>query len=218
MAYPEVPWIVKGENLLLAASYLMPVKYIEALVPRQFKIVRVLPNTTLGVVTFNKFGEGSELEYFEIYCSPALVSYKDRTGFYIKQMFVDNKKAFIGVNEASGIEKEMADFHWDKDRKEISVDQKDHNICKINYKALGTPLLKTTLHPKGMGMNPEAIINYKGIFRGKLGFAKFRIESADNSNMKLFVNKKPILSVCLDKWDAELLHILNREEYKSSEQ
>ncbi|MCK5399958.1 acetoacetate decarboxylase, partial [bacterium] len=70
MAYPEVPWIVKGENLLLAASYLMPVKYIEALVPRQFKIVRVLPNTTLGVVTFNKFGEGSELEYFEIYCSP----------------------------------------------------------------------------------------------------------------------------------------------------
>jgi len=210
MAFPELPWKLKGEDVLLVASYLVPVKEVEAIVPKPLNVISVLPNRTIGAIIFNKFGKGSEIEYNEIYCAPAFVGYKRKMGFYTEQMFVDNEIAMTGVYEASGIRKELADFEWDKYKKKITVSQKGKIICEINYKYFDISLPKAIFTPRGMGIIPGFVLNYKAVFRGRLGLAKCTVNVSENSNMKLFMEKNPIISIYLNKWDAELFYPIKK--------
>ena len=102
-------------------------------------------------------------------------------------MFVDNSTAMTGVYEVSGIKKEIAIFEWDKTKCSIAVSKAETPICLVEYKMPNWFLPKATYSPRGMGILPGKVMHFKGVFHGRLGFTKGKVEIPSKSHFCHYV-------------------------------
>ena len=130
MAYPPAPW--KANGFVVQTLRLVDVEKARPFVPPELEIVPVLPGKTLGAVYFAEYGPGSALEYNELIVSPALTRRGRTIRFWISHIYVDNSDSMAGGREIWGLPKEMAEFTWSANRRDIEVRQGETPLCHLH--------------------------------------------------------------------------------------
>lgn len=120
MLYPTAPWSLHG--YAYQTVYLIPNEKAQLLIPKEFEIISVLPNYTLGGVYLSSYIRGSILEYNELIVIPGLVSYAGKIGVWVSHIYVDNPHSVAGGREIWGLPKELAQFTWE---------QRHNSYCKV---------------------------------------------------------------------------------------
>jgi hypothetical protein len=100
-------------------------------VPPELEVVSILPGKTLGAVYVANYGAGSALEYNELIVSPALTRRGSTIRHWISHIYVDNTDSMAGGREIWGLPKEMAQFEWSQDRREIDIRQDSRRLCTV---------------------------------------------------------------------------------------
>ena len=129
MAYPPAPW--KATGFVVQSLKLIDIERARRFVPSELKIVPVLPGKTLGAVYVAEYTAGSALEYSELIIAPALTRRGSKFRFWISHIYVDNADSMAGGREIWGLPKEMADFKWSADRREIDIQQDGQRLCRL---------------------------------------------------------------------------------------
>jgi len=209
MAYPELPWKLKGDEPLFGGLFLSDIKDLNGIVPERFKMVKVLPGKTIGSYYYCRFGKGSEVEYNELVLCPALVRYKFKIGFYGQIMYVDNPFATVDIYERAGIPKELADFHHDREAGIITVTKNDTKVCNLQYREKNSYNLKRkTFNLFGFGFYDNKIIRMRAPFTGELKRANVNLYVNNEGLLDASYIRKEFMGIQLNNWNAELFHTL----------
>ncbi|GAB4222847.1 MAG: hypothetical protein Tsb005_15970 [Gammaproteobacteria bacterium] len=116
------PWRLFGKAFVCCG--LFDSTAIRPLIPKDLRIVNVLPNRTLGSILIAHYNEQSTYSYHEVIVAPALVAHKKNKGFYISHICVDHQDALVGGHSIWGLEKFTAQFSWDEhDNISVSSEQ-----------------------------------------------------------------------------------------------
>jgi acetoacetate decarboxylase len=129
VSYPPAPWKAKG--FVVQTLRLIDVEKVRRFVPSELEIVSVLPGKTLGSVYIADYGPGSALEYNELIVAPALTRRGRTIRFWISHIYVDNRDSMAGGREIWGLPKEIAQFNWSQDRREIEIRQEGRLLCSL---------------------------------------------------------------------------------------
>ncbi|MBZ0299628.1 MAG: acetoacetate decarboxylase family protein [Anaerolineae bacterium] len=130
MSYPPAPW--KATGFVAQSLKLIDVEKARRFVPPELTVVPVLPGKTLGAVYLAEYGPGSALEYNELIVAPALTRRGSVIRFWISHIYVDNPDSMAGGREIWGLPKEIAQFTWSPDRREIEVRQDGQRLCRLH--------------------------------------------------------------------------------------
>ena len=168
-AYPAAPWINKGYALL--ALRLVDVARARAFVPPALRVVSVLPGKTLGVVYFANYGPGSTLSYLELIVASGLVRYGSRTGFWIQHIYVDSAEALAGGREIWGLPKEMAEFHWERERRIYVEARQDGRLLAQVEGGLPGLSLQVPVNLPAITLLGGKVLSFRGQLRAGLGLS-----------------------------------------------
>lgn len=168
MAYPPAPWKAKG--FVVQTLRLIEVQKARPFVPPQLEIVPVLPGKTLGAVYMAEYGAGSALEYNELIVAPAVTRRGSTIRFWISHIYVDNSDSMAGGREIWGLPKELAQFTWGQDRREIEIQQNGQRLCSLHCNRprwlLPVPIFLPTFSILGTDL-----LSFRVTITGRLGLA-----------------------------------------------
>ena len=182
MAFPPPPWRLRGYGL--QTTHLVDIKRLGSLVPRELKIVSVLPGRTLATVYLASYGPGSALEYNELIVAPALTRYSGRWGFWISHIYVDDVDSMAGGRENWGLPKELAEFSWDGERKRVVVRQGDRSLCTLEYGRRLWTWRGRVIAPVFTKLESNLLF-FKGDVRARFGVASGSLDVAADSPFKM---------------------------------
>ena len=168
MPYPPAPWKAKG--FVVQTLRLIDVEKARRFVPSELEIVSVLPGKTLGAVYFAEYGPGSALEYNELIVAPALTRRGSTIRFWISNIYVDDHDSMAGGREIWGLPKEIAQFNWGQDRREIEVRQEGQLLCSLSS---GQPrwLFPVPIFLPTFSILGTNLLSFKVSLTGQLGLA-----------------------------------------------
>ncbi len=207
MAYPDLPWRLRGKGPLYGGLFLARVKNLRRYIPPQLKIVRVLPGRTLGFYYLCRFGPGSEIEYNELVLFPALVRYGSKIGFWGEVMYVDNPDAKVGIYERSGVPKTLADFEFGASLHRVTVLRDGRALASVRYEPrprIATKKTKVLKFGRGFGATPEKIFYMAGRFSGRVQLRRTRLVIPSGSPHDLKYIGRTFLGFSLDAFKAVL--------------
>lgn len=194
-------WLPVGDKAHLMMLHLIDIENVKAFIPEELTIKAILPGKTLGIVFMTSMGPESTLPYHEFIIAPAFVKAKNKTGFYVTHIFVDNEQSQIGGKENFGLDKKMADFNWNWEQDKpgyISIAQNKHNIFSIKYTE---PIGRLPLRLGGgvFSILKDKLIWCNNIFKAKFGLSKVKYTIPPNTSfhndLKRIGIKKPFLSI-----------------------
>jgi acetoacetate decarboxylase len=129
--YPPAPWHLNGSSI--QALRLVEIERVQDSIPAALRIVSVRPGKTLGVVYCARYESGSTLSYHELIVASALVSVHGALGFWIAQIYVDDRHSQAGGQAIWGLPKQLARFHWTAAQGSAAVEQDDAPIAKFEW-------------------------------------------------------------------------------------
>lgn len=198
---PGEVWLPVGNKAHLVMLHLIDIKRVRPFIPEELTIKTILPGKTLGLVFMTSMGPESTLPYHEFIIAPAFVKAKNKTGFYVTHIFVDNKQSQTGGRENFGLDKQMAEFNWNwKSGKPggISIFQDGHNIFTMKYAAkLGK--LPARISGGVFSILEDKLIWCNNIFKAKFGLTKVKYHCPKGTSFGMDLKKiglrNPILSI-----------------------
>ena len=173
MSYPPAPW--KATGFVLNTFRLIDIETARRFVPPELEIVSVLPGKTLATVYLAEYGPGSALEYSELIVSPALTRHGSTFRFWISHIYVDNHDSLMGGWEIWGLPKEMAQFAWSQDRREVEVRQGERLLCRLVTHKLRWLLPMLILLPT-FGILGSDLLSFMVSISGRLGITGSHLE------------------------------------------
>jgi hypothetical protein len=72
------------------------------------------------------------MKYNELIVCPAMVKFNDRTGHWISDIYVDSINSQKGGNDIWKLEKQLADFVWSDDYKQLEVKQNERLLLRMS--------------------------------------------------------------------------------------
>lgn len=131
--YPPAPWRLSGTSI--QTIRVVDANTARRTIPDGLRVVTVWPGKTLAVLYCAHYESPSVLQYHELILAPALVAAGGRVGFWISQIFVDDRLSQAGGRAIWGLPKELAAFDWDVKGREISVHSGAQLLCRLRWRA-----------------------------------------------------------------------------------
>ncbi|MBW4511415.1 MAG: acetoacetate decarboxylase family protein [Scytonematopsis contorta HA4267-MV1] len=192
MVYPQAPWILKG--YAVATLEFVDIEKVRFLIPKEFKIVSILPGKTIGCVYLSYYSSGSVLEYSELIVAPALVSYEGKVGGWVSHIYVDSADSVAGGREIWGLPKELAEFSWENNER-VTVQQGNKKLCSLGYQKQSLTLRPPQITVSGFSTMGTDLLMFPAKFSSSLGFVGSKLEIPAESPFAELALGKPFLTV-----------------------
>lgn len=129
MSYPSPPWNLQGFAYVSLQLIDFDQAYLH--IPSDLELVSVLPGYTIGGIYLSHYGANSALSYSELIVVPGVVRSGEALGAWISHIYVDNSDSVAGGQQIWGLPKQLAEFHWQRDRTAVAVQQTDRLLCNL---------------------------------------------------------------------------------------
>lgn len=175
--FPSAPWTLRGEAVV--GLKLVRSDLARQLVPRDAKVVCILPKRTPAILYLAHYSQSPVGEYREIIVAPALVSRRGRVGFWISHIYVDSSTSLAAGRAIWALPKQMASMHW-------SADRFSSNGPQLKLSASVTPARASIRFPfMGAALTKYGLSHSWFAVRGaaSIGLARASVDLADDPQL-----------------------------------
>lgn len=209
-AYPPFPWRMELADSAVVTLHLVDAARLEALVPREFHVVRVLPGKTVGGLYFATYGPGSDLAYNELIVIPALVMRAGRFYPWVSHIWVDHPASLAGGRTELGVPKELGRFSVEVTPAGRRVDVE--GVATIEQ-ARGRLTIPAWLAGASANLDVRdaaggRAIAFQNAFKGRLGFARASVTLDPNGPLSGLGFHAPFASL----WGRDVTGVLGGRE------
>jgi hypothetical protein len=179
--FPSAPWHLEGAAI--AAMRTVPIDIARTFVPRDLRIVPVLPGRTLAVMAVAGYGPGSALEYHELVVAPALTFARGKIGFWISHIYVDDPASMWAGRQIWGLPKELATFNASTDERHLEVSLNGTSLCLIRWNKV-SKLTRAPVFMPAISSVSSRYSYFKGSGKSRIGSCRAVITTAPASPFK----------------------------------
>lgn len=198
----QAPWNLKGRGYILLYKFNQEFVQNKSFLP---PFLNYSFKGGFGAIMILDYLDSDVGPYQELLFIPGKFNHKSKKYYSITKIFVSSMESVVNGRNNWGIPKQLADFKYNKDFTEISVDIEGINV--LNFRA-DFHFLKIPVSTKLFSLPLLQRLNKKDYytrFKGK-GFAKFAKIKTIESNPELFPdinNKKRIASFKIENFNIQ---------------